>query len=108
MALLRKSPINQYTRGISDWRALPRKRSYAIGVLMSIVSLRVIASRDDRGLLCHRLLAQAAASDTLTYNQLRKAGRTRAASPLPPAARALPRSLDLGHVGLPWRSSDRA
>ncbi len=61
-----------------------------------------------RGLLFHRLLAQAAASDTLTYDQLRKAGRTRSAPPLPPAARALPRSLDLGHVGLPWRSSDRA
>jgi hypothetical protein len=44
----------------------------------------------------------------LTYDQLRKAGRTRSAPPLPPAARALPRSLDLGHVGLPWRSSDRA
>ena len=61
-----------------------------------------------RGLLFHRLLTQAAASDTLTYDQLRKAGRTRSAPPLPPAARALPRSLDLGHVGLPWRSSDRA
>jgi len=61
-----------------------------------------------RGLLFHRLIAQAAASDALTYNQLRKAGRTRSAPPPPPAARALPQSLDLGHVGLPWRSPDRA
>ncbi len=61
-----------------------------------------------RGLLFYRLIAQAAASDALTYNQLRKAGRTRSAPPPPPAARALPQSLDLGHVGLPWRSPDRA
>jgi transposase-like protein len=61
-----------------------------------------------RGLLFHRLLAHAATSDVLTYNQLRKAGRTRSAPPLPPAARALPKSLDLGDVGLPWRSSERA
>jgi len=61
-----------------------------------------------RGLLFHRLLAHAATSDALTYNQLRKAGRSRSAPPPPPAARALPQSLDLGHVGLPWRSSDRA
>jgi len=61
-----------------------------------------------RGLLFHRLLAHAAASDALTYNQLRKAGRTRSAPPPPPATRALPTSLDLGHVGLPWRSSERA
>ena len=61
-----------------------------------------------RGLLLHRLLAHAATSDVLTYEQLRKAGRSRSAPPLPPAARALPRSLDLGDVGLPWRSPDRA
>jgi len=59
-----------------------------------------------RGLLFQRLMAQAAAGDPITYNQLRKAGRTRPAPPLPPAARSLPPSLDLGHVGLPWRSSD--
>jgi transposase-like protein len=61
-----------------------------------------------RGLLFHRLLSHAATSDVLTYNQLRKAGRTRSAPPPPPAARALPKSLDLGDVGLPWRSSERA
>lgn len=56
----------------------------------------------------HRLLAHAATSDVLTYNQLRKAGRTRSPPPPPTAARALPKSLDLGDVGLPWRSSQRA
>lgn len=61
-----------------------------------------------RGLLFHRLMAQAATGDALTYNDLRKAGRTRPAPSRPPAARSLPPSLDLGRVGLPWRSSDRA
>ena len=61
-----------------------------------------------RGLLFHRLLAQAAHGDAITYHDLRKAGRTRSAPPPPPAARSLPASLDLGPVGLPWRSSDRA
>jgi hypothetical protein len=46
-------------------------------------------------------MTQAAAGDPITYDQLRKAGRTRSAPPPPPAARSLPPSLDLGHVGLP-------
>jgi transposase-like protein len=61
-----------------------------------------------RGLLFHRLMAQAANGDVVTYQDLRKAGRTRPAPPPPPAARSLPASLELGRVGLPWRSSDRA
>ncbi|MGH2761547.1 MAG: IS1595 family transposase [Thermoleophilaceae bacterium] len=56
-----------------------------------------------RGLLFYRLMSQAAAGDPLTYRDLRKAGRTRPAPPPPPALRSLPRSLDLGDVGLPWR-----
>lgn len=60
-----------------------------------------------RGLLFQRPMAQAAAGDVITYKDLRKAGRTRSAPPPPPAARSLPQSLDLGHVGLPWRASGR-
>lgn len=56
-----------------------------------------------RGLLFYRLMQQAAHSDIITYNDLRKAGRTRPAPPPPHATRALPPSLDLGEVGLPWR-----
>jgi hypothetical protein len=61
-----------------------------------------------RGLLFHRLMAQAVNGDIVTYQDLRKAGRTRSAPPRPPAERSRPHSLDLGRVGLPWRSSDRA
>jgi len=61
-----------------------------------------------RGLLFHRLIAQAAAGDAVAYKDLRKAGRTRPAPPRPPAARPLPASLDLGHVGLPWRTAGQA
>jgi len=61
-----------------------------------------------RGLLFHRLMAQAASGDAITYNDLRKAGRTRSSPPPLPAARSLPPSLDLGRVGLPWRSFERA
>jgi len=59
-----------------------------------------------RGLLFHRLMAQAADGDVVTYKDLRKAGRTRPPPPLPPGPRSPPASLDLGPVGLPWRSPD--
>ena len=57
-----------------------------------------------RGLLFHRLMAQAPRSPTTTC------ARPDAPAPprRPPAARSLPSSLDLGHVGLPWRSSDHS
>jgi len=61
-----------------------------------------------RGLQFHRLMAQATSGEAIAYNDLRKAGRTRSAPPPPPAARSLPPSLDLGRVGLPWRSSQPA
>lgn len=56
-----------------------------------------------RGLLFQRLLQQAVDGDALTYNDLRRAGRTRPPPPPPGRARQLPPSLDLGDTGLPWR-----
>jgi transposase-like protein len=60
-----------------------------------------------RGLLFHRLLQQAIDGQALTYDELRKAGRTRPA-PVPPVnARPLPPSLELEPAGLPWRGPRR-
>lgn len=60
-----------------------------------------------RGLLFQRLLQQAVDGDALTYNDLRKAGRTRPPPPPPGRARQPPPSLDLGDTGLPWRGTDK-
>jgi transposase-like protein len=58
-----------------------------------------------RGLLFHRLLTQAVHSDVVRYKDLRKSGRTRTPPPPPPKfGRGTPPSLDLGEVGLPWRT----
>ncbi len=60
-----------------------------------------------RGLLFQRLLHQAVQGDALTYNELRKAGRTRPPPPPPPVReRMLPRSLERQQTGLPWRDQE--
>ncbi len=42
----------------------------------------------------------------LTYNELRKAGRTRPPPPPPVRERMLPRSLERQQTGLPWREQE--
>ena len=59
-----------------------------------------------RGLLFQRLLHQAVQGDALTYNELRKAGRTRPPPPPPVRERTLPRSLERQQTGLPWRDQE--
>jgi hypothetical protein len=56
-----------------------------------------------RGLLFQRLLQQAVEGDALTYEELRKAGRTRPPPPPPVRTRMLPPSLECEQTGLPWR-----
>lgn len=56
-----------------------------------------------RGLLFARLLQQAVGGDALTYNELRKAGRTRPPPPPPVRTRMLPPSLEREQTALPWR-----
>ena len=56
-----------------------------------------------RGLLFQRLLQQAVEGDALTYNELRKAGRTRPPPPPPDRERMRPPSLEREDSGLPWR-----
>ena len=54
-----------------------------------------------RGLLFQRLLQQAVEGDALTYNERRKAGRTR---PPPPDRESMrPPNLKREDSGLPWR-----
>ena len=56
-----------------------------------------------RGLLFQRLLQQAVEGDALTYNELRKARRTRPPPPPPDRERMRPPSLERKDPGLPWR-----
>jgi len=56
-----------------------------------------------RGLLFQRLLQQAVEGDALTYNELRKAGRTRPPPPPPDRVRMRPPCLEREDSGLPWR-----
>jgi transposase-like protein len=56
-----------------------------------------------RGLLFHTLLQQAVDREPVTYQSLRKAGRTRPAPSPARGARRLPSSLDVGQPKLPWR-----
>jgi len=60
-----------------------------------------------RGLLFYRLMQQAVDGDTVSYKDLRKAGRTRPAPAPPTTTRSRPPSLDLGDVELPWRQTNR-
>ncbi|MFC4267140.1 IS1595 family transposase [Arthrobacter cryoconiti] len=60
-----------------------------------------------RGLLFYRLMQQAVDGDTVSYKDLRKAGRTRPAPDPPTTKHCLTPSLDLGDVGLPWRQTNR-
>ena len=60
-----------------------------------------------RGRLFQRLLQQGVDGDALTYNNLRKAGRTRPPPPPPAQARWLPPSLEREESGLPcWFARD--
>lgn len=59
-----------------------------------------------RGLLFQRLLQQAVEGDTLTYKELRKAGRTRPPPPPPVRERMRPPSLEREQSGLPWRTHE--
>jgi len=70
------------------------------------LGLDVRRNARSRGLLFQRLLQQAVEGGTLTYNELRKAGRTRPAPPPPVRARMLPPSLELQEAGLPWRGHE--
>jgi ISXO2-like transposase domain len=54
-----------------------------------------------RGLLFQRLLQQAVNGEALTYNELRKAGRTRPPPPPPVKPRSSPPSLELPDPGMP-------
>ncbi len=57
-----------------------------------------------RGRHFQRLLQQAVEGDALTYNELRKARRTRPPPPPPPdRERMRPPSLEREESGLPWR-----
>ena len=58
-----------------------------------------------RGLLFHTLLSHAVGAEPITYNDLRKAGRTRPPPRPVSGARAAPPSLDVGHPLLPWRDT---
>lgn len=56
-----------------------------------------------RGLLFHTLLRYAVAGEPVTYQSLRKTGRTHAPPPQAPGPRTPPPSLDVGHPETPWR-----
>jgi transposase-like protein len=58
-----------------------------------------------RGLLFHTLLSHAVGAGPITYNDLRKAGRTRPPPRPARGARAAPPSLDVGYPLLPWRDT---
>jgi transposase-like protein len=56
-----------------------------------------------RGLLFHTLLRHAVDAQPVTYQSLRKAGRSRPAPSPPDGDRPWPSSLDVGRPRLPWR-----
>ena len=56
-----------------------------------------------RGLLFHALLLNAVGGKPVTYQSLRKTGRSRPAPPQVDRHRSSPPSLDVGHPLLPWR-----
>ena len=59
-----------------------------------------------RGQLFQRLLQQAVEGDAFTYNELRRAGRTRPPPPPPVRERMLPSSLEREESSLPWRDHE--
>ncbi|MPY81658.1 MAG: IS1595 family transposase, partial [Actinophytocola sp.] len=56
-----------------------------------------------RGLLFHTLLRHAVDAEPVTYQSLRKAGRSRPPPPPPDGPRPWPSSLDVRRPRLPWR-----
>ena len=59
-----------------------------------------------RGLLFHTLLQQAVEGQPMTYNSMRKTGRTRPRPRPIQGVRGTPRSLDVGRPELPWRNQE--